>query len=449
MIMIARIMGSHALGQYTLAFNFYFIFMTLLSQGFKTLFTRELSRKSSDIQNHLVGGSVLQVFLSILGYFVLVTIVNVLPYSADTTHVCNILGLMIIPFSISNITESIFQAQEKMHLIAISSSPIYFVRLLIAIEAMRSNHGLIAVSIIMIISEIIIALIQWIMVIRYNKFQWKIDFSFIVDTLMKLFVFLAIEGIAVFKSRMLFIIVSLFSSETVVGLFGAIIQLLQPFEIVAHSLVVAVFPRMTKAVNLGKNQQRHLAEFVVEILLCVALAIMLGSYFFGADTLILIYGQQDFSQAATALNYVVAALAVASFTRPLGYLLVANGLEKINLFEVTISSIFGLILGIILIPVHSLLGASISFLLMGILTSLIYIISVQNYLFGLRFQKIFIWPLIINFFMLIVFLFLHKLSNNIVNNLALATLAFGIQFGIVHGFRSGSFQFIWNKIKHG
>ncbi|MCC5626376.1 lipopolysaccharide biosynthesis protein, partial [Nostoc sp. CHAB 5715] len=42
---IARNLGAEAIGQYLLAYSYYFIFVGIASQGLKILFTRELARE--------------------------------------------------------------------------------------------------------------------------------------------------------------------------------------------------------------------------------------------------------------------------------------------------------------------------------------------------------------------------------------------------------------------
>jgi O-antigen/teichoic acid export membrane protein len=446
-IFIARILGPYSLGQYTLAFNYYFLFMSLSSQGFKTLFTRELSRDPEQTPIYLVSGSFLQLFISVISYAILSTLVLLLPYTAETSFYCCLLGLMIVPFSLSNITEAIFQAQEKMYFIAISTAPIYILRALIIVEAMTLNRGLLFVCLTMLFSEICILLIQWGLITKFVDPKWKIDWEFMWQTLKSARTFLAIEGAAVFNSRMLVIILSIFSGEVVVGLYGSILQLMQPFEIVAHSLVVAVFPGMTKAVQFGKEKQRYFAELVIEVLLSVALPIIIGVSFIGGEILVLVYGNPEFAQAALAFNIVAFALFVASFTRPLGYLLVANGLEKINLLEVMSTSIIGGLVGLALIPNYQLMGAALTVILMQVITSMIYIYAVYKKLFSLKFEHLLKRPLLIGIGMLITFIVLQKISPNTISTITISTLVYSILASVVYIHYIGGLSVIWTRLK--
>ena len=143
---IARTLGADALGQYLLAINYYFVFVNLASQGFKTLFTRELTRNPEIAPIYLVNGTIVQLVFGAIGYVAMAVLVSILPYSNSTSYICYLMGIMIIPFALSNITEAIFQAQEKMHLIALSTVPIYILRLFGIIWVLSLSVGLLIVS---------------------------------------------------------------------------------------------------------------------------------------------------------------------------------------------------------------------------------------------------------------------------------------------------------------
>jgi O-antigen/teichoic acid export membrane protein len=359
---IARILGPYELGQYMLAFSYYYVFMTLASQGLKTLFTRELSLHPEETPIYLVSGTFLQFIFCVVGYVVLAIVVFALPYSAETSKVCYIMGLTIIPFSLSNITEAIFQGQEKMHLIAISTVPVYILRVIVMIWAMNLKYDINAVSVLMVISETVILLVEWGLLTRFIKPKWQIDWDFIWRTVKASRVFLAIEGMAVLKERIQVLLLSLLAGEIVVGLYGSVAQLMQPFQIISYSIVIAVFPSMSKAVLLGKEKQREMAEVVVEMLLIVALPFIVGILFIGQDLLIFVYRNPRFAEATMALNLMAFGLITSSLSRPLSYALVANGFEKINLFEVSLSTILGGLLSVGLVAQYKLNGAALSVL---------------------------------------------------------------------------------------
>ncbi|NJL60617.1 MAG: oligosaccharide flippase family protein [Methylacidiphilales bacterium] len=442
----ARLLGAYALGQYMLGFSYYFVFMTLISQGFKTLFTRELAREPEQTSTYLVSGSFLQLIASFIGYIALVIIVFTLPYSRDTSQICYIMGLTIIPFSLSNITEAIFQAQEKMYLIAISTVPIYILRVLLMVWAMSLNYDIQWISAILVISEVIILIVQWGLISQFVRYQLSLDWKFIWYTAKAARTFLFIEGISVFNSRVQIVILSLFGGEILVGFFGAITQLMQPFDIICNSLVLAFFPKMSQAMTQGKDKQRQLVEKIIEILLCVALPFIIGILFIGSDLLILIYKDPSFEQAATALKILGVSAIASSFIRPLSYLLVANGLERINLWDVSITTIIGGFFSIFLVSQYQLSGAVYSVIATQIISLIIYFYGVYSRLFTLQMWQIIYRPLLISLLMLGTFLALSNFSQNIMLTIFLASASYIVIIAIASIYSVGGLSVVRDKL---
>lgn len=442
---IARTLGAEALGQYLLAYSYYFIFVGIASQGLKTLFTRELAREPQKTSVYLMSGTCLQLIFSFFSYGALVIVVFLLPYSTKTSTVCYIMGLTIIPFALSNITEAIFQAKEKMHLIAIATVPVYILRLIIMIWAMQLKYGIEYLGAILVFSETLILVIEWIFIARLVKIKWQIDRNFVLNTIKNARTFFAIEAIAVVIGRIQILILSLLGNEFLVGLFGGITQLLQPFLIIANSMSLAIFPRLSKAVEQGREKQRQIAENLIEILLIIALPLFLGILLFGKDLLVFLYNA-SFAEANIALTISAASLIFLPFTRSLTYLLVANGFEIVNLREVVITSTLGSLGGVVLVSRYQLLGAALMVLLMTISGFSQYIYFTYTRLFSLNLWQIVRRPLIITIVMLPILIFLQKLSLNFILTLIIATCVYTL-FVAYLGIRAfGGFRFLWLKL---
>ncbi len=403
---IVRMLGAEALGQYLLAASYYLIFVNMASQGLRTLFTRELSRNLEETPVYLVSGTVLQLAFSTVAYLALVIVVWLLPYSPETSTLCYIFGLTIIPFSLSNITEAIFQAQERMHLIATSAVPVYILRLIFMIWLMQSNQGVQALAETMIVSETVILVIQWLLLLRTVKPIWRVDTKFIGQIVTTIKTFFAIEATGIFAAKMDILILSLLGSELLIGVYSGMTQLTQPYVIIVNSLGLAAFPSMTKAVEKGREQQRRTTEDFIEFLLFMAIPIWIGIFFWGEDLLAFIYHDPNFNDVGLIFWISSFTILLLPFIRILGYVLIANGFERFNLFEVITTTVVGGLAGIVLITRYQLLGAA----LMGIVVSLsaysLLTWAVCTRVFLLRFWKVLGRPLLIGGLMIPVFLML-------------------------------------------
>jgi O-antigen/teichoic acid export membrane protein len=421
---IARTLGAEALGQYLLAINYYYIFVNLASQGFKTLFTRELTRNPDITPVYLVSGTLLQLGFGIVGSVAMMLLVFMLPYSDATSFICYATAVMIIPFALSNITEAIFQAQEKMHLIAFSTVPIYLLRLFAIIWIIQEHYQLPAVIGILVVSEISILIIQWLLLIRLVKPKWQIDRAFIWQTIGTARTFFAMEGIGIIASRIDILILSLLGNEVLIGIYGGICQLLQPYYIVSSSIALAAFPGMSKAVPLGKEKQQQTAASTIEILLSISLPFLVGMFFVGDRLLMFVYQDPNFVKESMILHIVSLSLITGASARIFSYLLIANGLEKLHLIEVVITTVVGSLAGIVLISQFQLLGAALMNLSIGFTNFGVMAYFIYSRLFHFELWPIIRRPLLISLAMSIVFLALNQINLDFILTLVLATLAY-------------------------
>jgi O-antigen/teichoic acid export membrane protein len=420
---IARNLGADRLGQYILAIGYYSIFVTFFGQGLRTLCTRELARDSAKTPTYLVSGMLLQLFLSIIAYVLLGIVVFLMPYSAETSTICYIMGLAVIPFALSNITEAIFQAQERMHLIAASTAPIYLLRTALMIwVALHWNFAIASIAAIMVASEAIVLVVQWFILTRTVQPKWNIDRPFIVNCFQAAKTLFIIDGIGIIAGRLDVVLLSIFGGgEAMVGIYGAIKQLVQPFEIICSSLCSAIFPRLSSSVLLGRQAQRDSTEKFLDILLCILLPLIPTVFFYYGDAiLIFMYKNREFIQGETPLKIMAVTVVLYPAIRLFNYVLLANNLEKYNLIQSAITTTIGGTIGLLLIPQYQLIGAAGMGVSMSICACTLSTYFIYKHLFRLRWVKILLRPLVITTLMLLILFVLGKFHFNLLSNLAIS-----------------------------
>ena len=424
--LIARMLGPHELGQSMLAFSFYFVAMTIASQGFKTLFTREMAKKRSLAGAYLTSGSALQLGCALIAYGLLLALVAALPYAADTTAVCAIFGLCLIPFALSNVTESVFQAFDRMYLIAYSTAPIYFLRVGLIWLALQNGHGIESICWIMVAAEVVVLGVEWLFVLSFVQPARRIDTGFMLSQVSKAKALLGIEGMSVVRSRMQMLVLSVMGGEALVGLYGAMMQLLQPFLIASQSMVAAVFPSMVKTAGLGLEHQKKLAAGIIEILLLVSIPLVIALAWVGDRILVLVYSDESFANAATPLTIVAIGLLASSFNRALSFVLVANGYERINLREVIVSTILTTVLSVSLVHYYGLMGAAVTGPIAATVALAQYGHAVHRHLFQLDYLRILIRPILAGIAMQLLLYVLTRTGQNIFVIMGVTAMPFAI-----------------------
>ena len=93
---IARKLGDVELGKYSFAISFGFLFTILANFGLDELIIRNVAREKEKVSKYINNISVIKFFLSLIAFFFLVLIINLLKYPSDIKILVYIFGLSLI-----------------------------------------------------------------------------------------------------------------------------------------------------------------------------------------------------------------------------------------------------------------------------------------------------------------------------------------------------------------
>jgi O-antigen/teichoic acid export membrane protein len=250
----------------------------------------------------------------------------------------------------------------------------------------------------------------------------------------------------IIASRIDVLSLSLLGNDVLLGLYGAVSQLMQPFHLVSRSLIMAAFPRMSKAVQLGKEQQRQEAENIMKLLLCMVLPFFTGILVFSREVLILVYNDPSFLQADTILKIFSFILIPVMCSTVLSYVLIANGLEKITLLEVAITTTIGGLSSILLVPSYKLMGAAITVLIMSLSSFTTFIIATQKHSFSIRPWQVIQLPIFISSLMLGILVILKQTQIDFVYTVIISIIFYVILAFLLAARELGGLDYMWRKI---
>ncbi|NET73660.1 MAG: polysaccharide biosynthesis protein, partial [Sphaerospermopsis sp. SIO1G2] len=365
-----------------------------------------------------------------------------------TRIVCYIIGLAVIPFGLSNITESILQAQERMYLIAISTAPIYALRMIIIIGAINLNYGINDVGIIFVTSELIIFIIQWLFVTTEIKPKWDIDQGFIWDNIHKVRTFVAIEGMGIFAAKIDILLVSLLGNELLIGIYGAMKQLLQPYFIVSGSVSLAGFPKLAKVAMVSKSEQKEVAESTISLLLFMSLPFFVSLIFVGEDLLLFIYKDSSFQEIGLIFNLLTISVITSSFSRTFNYVLTANGYERLQLVEVLLTTTVSGLAGVLLISEYKLMGAGYMSVARTITSFGTLYFAVYTRIFAIDLWKIIKLPLLITILLGMILYVIKMLNFSLILIIIINVISYIILVGSMSIYLSGGIDNLKQKLSH-
>ena len=136
---------------------------------------------------------------------------------------------------------------------------------------------------VMVISESLVFVIEWFLLTRSVKPEWHFEQDFIWNSFVIARTFLAIEAVGALSVRIEVLLLSMLGDEVLVGLYGGITQLIQPFDLVAYNIALAFSPTISRLRGSAPGKQRQTTESFIEMLMFVALPFSVVLLFLGKN----------------------------------------------------------------------------------------------------------------------------------------------------------------------
>jgi len=379
--LVARHLGAVEFGQMSLALSMFFTLSVFAGAGLKTLITREVAKDSSQTDQYLVNGSAVSLVSSLLSLGFLLLLVRLMRYSTDTAAIVILLGLGLLPRSLSAVCEGVFQAREQMHFIAYANGLASLAKVGLAFLVLSRGHGLGGLVILLVVSHLATLGVEWWLMLKHiTRPRFQIDPRFSLRMIRSTSTFLGIDGVIAIWASLNILILSTLATETEVGYYGAVSQVMVPVMLVLDSIGLSLFPAMCRRFQVSLQDSRAIAEGLVELVLTISLPVVVGLFFLSDSVLLLMYAQEDFLLASGVLRIMVWGLIPIAMDHVLGKVLVATLREKVTLRIVTIDLVVALVLGLLLIRWLGLTGAAIAALITRIVDFIQHYVPVSRLL---------------------------------------------------------------------
>jgi O-antigen/teichoic acid export membrane protein len=300
-------------------------------------------------------------------------------YAASTAAIILLLSLGLLPCALSALYEAVFQAWERMHYIAYANVPVNLGKVCLALLLLLQGYGLYHLVILLLASHVaVVGIERWLLCRCMAVPRARLDLQFALTIIRATGPFLGIDVLIAIWAALNVVLLSKLASETAVGLYSAASQLMVPVMLVYQSIVWSLFPIMYRQFDVGLHRVKHVAEYVIELLLAIALPTTVGLFFLADSALVLLYGKDDFLLASGALRIMVWSLLLVALTQTLGQVLLASLREKTTLRIIAIDVLVNLSVGLILISQFGLLGAAITVLLTRAIDFLLHYVPVSR-----------------------------------------------------------------------
>jgi O-antigen/teichoic acid export membrane protein len=400
-ITIARFLGDNVLGIYSFAIALTSLLSIIIDQGFNQLSIKNMSRNKNIIAKYIVNIIIIKTIFSILYICLIIFILHYYNYPAVTKNIVYILTIYSIFVSFSKTFESIFRVIQKMEYISFFSIIERFIIVFMGIYLIYLDLSLINIISIFIVGGSIKLFLN----IKYTKEYYLFNIKEFNIHYSKN---LIINGlpIALFSIFMIVnyrvdtIMLSIITTNSTVGWYNAAYNLIFGLSFIATSLIGSLFPILSKKSIISKKSIKIIYKKGMKYLLIISLPIAFGTTILANDIIYIIYGN-EFNNSIVILQILIWSIIPMFLYNLLGSIIMSLDEEKKAVYFWGICALINVILNVILIPMYTYIGASLTTIISELLLFLLFYLFISKYYFYVSIIKILYKPLIASIIMVI------------------------------------------------
>jgi len=362
-VFLGRILGVENFGHYNFALALVYNFYPVADFGVERLILRDLSKDTTKAQKYFQKIIPLRFILALISIF----LVTLLGYFLSKTSFDRInvfvFSLCLVPWTFNQLVAGIGNAFEKME---IQSLVIVGMSLLTAVFGGLTaffGGGVTLILLAAFLANLVVSFLMFFLKGHlYLQFLIDFDSSFWKKILKESWIFASIMIIAVFYLRASVILVNYFKGPYYTGLYSSVFKFIEASLLIPQSFALALFPQAARLIDsdkkrLGQNYLKSLG-----IIFVFSLIYALVFWFFAPLIIKISYGSSYLPAVMTMK--ILGIGAILFFLNALPGNIIQNS-QKVKYYPIFsfLNFLFLVILGAVLIPKNSIVGAAWAVLL--------------------------------------------------------------------------------------
>jgi len=393
-VSLARCFGDIAFGKYSFALAFTALFAVFMDVGFNQLTIRDVTRDKTLAAKYIGNISIIKLFLSITFFTLVVVAVNLMQCPSDTRTIVYIFGAYTVLTSFGQLFRSIFHAFEKMEYDSLLTIVRQIIIVSTGLTLLFLGYDLIHVVSVYLIGGIVdIVLSSLVMVRKFTKPKFEVDFAFWKSSIMAAIPFsLAVIFISIFD-KIDTVMLSMMIGDASVGWYNAAYTIVSSLNVIPGVLLGAIYPILSKLYVSSTGSLKITYEKSFRYLFIIAFPIGVGTTLLAAKIILCIYGD-DFVYSTIALRILIWLFVLSCANWLLSVVLQSINRQAILAFFAGICAIFNVISNLFFIPRMSYVGASITTIATESILFILLFFVISKYLYRLPLFRITMKPTI-------------------------------------------------------
>ncbi len=368
---MGRYLGPVGFGQYTIVVAFLQFFAIFGDMGLTLITAQIISQPQANEQKLLSNIFTLRIISSLL-FFLAAPIVSwFFPYPFKIKIAIAIFSLAFFFTSLTQVLTGLFQ--KKLQIIKVTLSDLINKIILVFSVLIVSafNLGLLGIIIGGVLSNSVSFLWLFYSTRKIVKIKLSFDLNIWKKIIKKAWPIAVSIVFNLIYLKTDTLILSLFHSETAVGIYGAtfrFLEILIMLPTMFMGLLLPLFTRYWAEKNIEKFKKTM--QTALEVLLIAAVPLVIGTLFLAEPIITLIVGK-NFIAAAPVLKIIVLASAIVFIGTFYGHIIVALNKQREMIWAYASTAFISLIFYFIFIPKYSYFGAAWSTVLAETLIAII------------------------------------------------------------------------------
>lgn len=407
-IIIARNLGIEQFGTYSLILTLIGFFTVFSNYGFDPLIIREIAQNPKNIHLYISNNIILKAIFSIVSFTVFLIFVYFLKNNVFIPFL--ILGCSYLVYHPLMTISSSFYGKEKMIWSAGVQVLGDLTRFILILYFLHKYVSVVTVVIAYAIANLIISLVLLLLVKHVIGLKLRIDPSFFKETIKEAFPF-ALNGlIFMMYFRIDIFLLSWLQGDAVVGTYSAAYRILDALLFIPAGIMGAIFPALSRKYKMSDANFWYSFEKIIKYLTIVGVPIGFAITALAPKIISLLYVGKQWEVSIIYLQVLIWTITLIFLNCSFPVALNATGKQKISALVLLFGTVFNISLNLLLIPILSAMGASISTVVTEISTIIIYL-----YMFRKNYSiKMFLYslykPLIASLFMVVTIITLYKFN---------------------------------------
>ncbi len=359
-VVVTRALDKDLFGQYTIIFQFYYIFEITSSLGLKFLLTREVAVHRNLTGKYLKNGALLAIPSAIINMLILVAAVKIIGYDGIVEQGLYIISFALIGTSLTDIYSAISSGIEEVRKTAYSWIIFLLINTAASVALLSLGYGVIALTVSFVVAKFIHALISYLYIPKdIPKEDARIDFQ-LWKSLMRETWSLALLNINISLFwRIDTVLLSTMVSDDQVGTYGAAFRIFWFTLFTVRGFIIAFFP-MVSSMFLYENEKFQIAcRKAMRYLTIIILPVVLVLCFYSPDVILMVFGKKYFD-SIIVFQVMIWALLPYAITETFSTALVAGNKQNQQVLLSTVNVIVKTVACYFLILEYGIMGPAIA-----------------------------------------------------------------------------------------